>query len=105
MTSGSGGRERRALDRSSAAFTEFGGALVNAGGLVAAVNSAAPSAHGSWLAAYLVLVGGVSQVVLGVGHRALLAREPPWQATRAQLLLWNAGSVAVPAGVLSDAAS
>jgi hypothetical protein len=105
MTSGAGGRERTVLDRSSATFAGFGGGLVIAGGLAAAVNSAAPFAHGSWLAAYLVLVGGVSQVVLGLGHRALLVREPPWQATRAQLLLWNAGSVAVPAGVLSDAAS
>ena len=71
---------------------------------MAAVNSAAPFAHGSWLAAYLVLVAGVSQVLLGVGRLALLVREPPQRLTRAQLLLWNAGSVAVPAGVLGDAA-
>jgi hypothetical protein len=70
---------------------------------VAAVNSAAPFAHGSWLAAYLVLVAGVSQVLLGVGRRALLVRDPPRRLTRAQVLLWNAGSAAVPAGVLVDA--
>ena len=70
---------------------------------MAAVNSAAPFAHGSWLAAYLVLVAGVSQVLLGVGRRALLVREPPRRLIRAQVLLWNAGSVAVPAGVLGDA--
>lgn len=52
-------------------FIATGGTLVVAGGLVAAVNSAAPFAHGSWLAAYLVLVGGVAQIALGVGAAAL----------------------------------
>ena len=104
MTGDSGGMLRDVLDRSSAAFALLGGALVVAGGIVAAVNSAAPFAHGSWLAAYLVLVAGISQVLLGVGRLALLVREPPRRLIRAQLLLWNAGSVAVPAGVLGDAA-
>jgi hypothetical protein len=31
------------------------------------------STHGSWLAAYLVLVGGVAQLLLGVGSLALPA--------------------------------
>ena len=104
MTGDSGGGRRAVLDRSSAKFALLGGALVLAGGLVAAINSATPFAHGSWLAAYLVLVAGVSQVLLGVGRLALLVREPPRRLIRAQLLLWNAGSVAVPAGVLGDAA-
>ena len=104
MTGDSGGGRRVVLDRSSATFALLGGALVVAGGLVAAINSATPFAHGSWLAAYLVLVAGVSQVLLGVGRLALLVREPPRRLIRAQLLLWNAGSVAVPAGVLADAA-
>ena len=104
MTGDSGGGPRGVLDRSSATFALLGGALVITGGIVAAVNSAAPFAHGSWLAAYLVLVAGVSQVLLGVGRFALLVREPPPRLIRAQVLLWNAGSVAVPAGVLADAA-
>jgi hypothetical protein len=104
MTGDSGGMLRDVLGRSSATFALLGGALVVAGGIVAAVNSAAPFAHGSWLAAYLVLVAGISQVLLGVGRLALLVREPPRRLIRAQLLLWNAGSVAVPAGVLGDAA-
>lgn len=72
-----------------------------AGGLVAAVNSAAPFAHGSWLAAYLVLVGGVSQAALGVGQLWLRRPLPSSQVRRAQLLLWNAGGLIVPAGVLA----
>jgi hypothetical protein len=43
-------------------FLAFAGALIAAGGAGAAVNSAAPFGHGSWLAAYLVFVGGVSQI-------------------------------------------
>ena len=104
MTGDSGGMPRDALDRSSATFALLGGTLIVAGGLVAAVNSAAPFAHGSWLAAYLVLVAGTSQVLLGVGRRALLLREPPRRLTRAQLLIWNTGSAAVPGGVLGGAA-
>jgi hypothetical protein len=64
------------LDRSTSAFLASSGVLIVAGGAVAAVNSAAPFGHGSWLAAYLVLVGGVSQVVLGAGRLALRAPRP-----------------------------
>lgn len=67
------------------------------------MNSAAPFGHGSWLAAYLVLVGGVSQVVLGAGRLALRAPRATPALLRAQLVLWNLGSLAVPAGVLADA--
>jgi hypothetical protein len=85
------------------AFTAVAGAMIVAGGLVAAINSAAPFAHGSWLAAYLVLVGGVAQLLLGVG--CLVLPEPRLSARlrRAQLGLWNAGNAAVAGGVLSDA--
>jgi hypothetical protein len=90
------------LDRSTVMFLASASVLVVAGGAVAAVNSAASFGHGSWLAAYLVLVGGVSQGVLGAGRLALQA--PPLACARApaQLALWNVGSLAVPAGVLSD---
>jgi hypothetical protein len=91
------------LDPSTSAFLALSGVLIVAGGAVAAVNSAAPFAHGSWLAAYLVLVGGVSQVVLGAGRLALRAPRPTPARLRTQLVLWNLGSLAVPAGVLADA--
>src|SRR4051812_49961439 len=61
------------------AFVVLAVVMIVVGGLVAAVNSAAPFAHGSWLAAYLVLVGGFSQSVL-CGGRCLLSaprRKPP----------------------------
>lgn len=94
------GEHRASFDGRSATFAALGGALIVAGGLVAAVNSAAPFAHGSWLAAYLVLVGGVSQVVLGLGRLALPMPGPSVRLGLAQLILWNVGSLAVPAGVL-----
>jgi hypothetical protein len=46
-------------------FLCLGGTMVVAGGLVAAVDSAAPFAHGSWLAALLWNLGG-SAIPAGV---------------------------------------
>ena len=101
-SSDSRGREL-ILDRSTVMFLTSASVVIVAGGAVAAVNSAAPFGHGSWLAAFLVLVGGVSQGVLGAGRLALQA--PPLSRARppAQLALWNVGSLAVPGGVLWDA--
>jgi hypothetical protein len=85
------------------AFATVAGAMIVAGGLTAAINSAAPFAHGSWLAAYLVLVCGVAQLLLGVGCLALPAPRLSARLRRAQFGMWNFGNVAVVAGVLGDA--
>jgi hypothetical protein len=90
------------VDRSTARFLACAAVLIVAGGAVAAVDSAAPFGHGSWLAAYLVLVGGVSQIVLSTGQVALGTPRVTRAVSPAQLLLWNLGSLAVPAGVLAD---
>lgn len=84
------------------AFTAAAGAMIVVGGLVAAINSAAPFAHGSWLAAYLVLVGGVAQLLLGVGCLGLPAPRLSARLRRTQLGLWNVGNAAVAGGVLGD---
>ena len=78
--------------------------MIFVGGLVAAINSAAPFAHGSWLAAYLVLVGGVAQLLLGVGL-GLPAPRLSARLRRTQLGLWNVGNAAVAGGVLGDMVS
>lgn len=88
-------------DGESVAFGVLAGGSMVAGGLVAAVDSAVPFAHGSWLAAYLVLVGGVGQAVLGLGHHALPGAHPPAALRRAQLALFATGDLLVPAGVLA----
>ena len=95
MTPGAGARP----------FAVLAGTMVVAGGLTAAVNSAAPFEHGSWLAAYLVLVAGASQWALGVGSTALPAPRRSARLTRLELVLWNAGNGAVMAGVLVDAST
>lgn len=83
-------------------FAVIGGLAIVAGGLVAAVTSAAPSEHGAWAAAYLVLVVGVAQVGLGVGQ-ALLAPTPPTRRlVLVECLMWNGGSAAVLTGTVLD---
>jgi hypothetical protein len=89
------------LDRSTGAFLFAAGTFIVAGGIVAAVDSAAPFGHGAWLAAYLVLVGGVSQLLLGPGRLALGFPRPSRRVGRAQLVLWNLGGVVVPSGVVA----
>jgi hypothetical protein len=87
------------------AFATVAALMIVAGGLVAAVNSAAPFEHGSWLAAYLVLVGGVSQAVLCGGRLALPAPRRSVRLEYTQLGLWNAGTAAVAVGVFTDVAA
>ncbi|USQ76284.1 hypothetical protein [Ornithinimicrobium cryptoxanthini] len=76
---------------------------VIAGGLVAAVTGPLDLQHGSWAAAYLVLVVGVAQAVFGAGRAWLPAVET---APRPRLLLelsaWNVGSLAVLTGTVLD---
>jgi hypothetical protein len=79
----------------------LGMACVVAGGLVAAGTSVAPSEHGSWLAAYLVLVAGVAQVALVLGQAMLAPRPPSSRTVVTELIAWNAGSAAVAAGTLA----
>ncbi len=62
--------------RRSAPAAAVGAASVVVGGLVAAVTATAPSEHGAWLAAYLVLGCGVAQIALAAGQ-ALLATGSP----------------------------
>ncbi len=56
-----------------------------------------------WLALHLLLLGGVSQLVLGAGQFftcAFLATDPPpRRLIRAQLVCWNAGTILVAVGV------
>lgn len=75
--------------------------LIIAGGLISAFNSAAPFDRGSWLAAYLVLVGGVAQIGLTFG-RDLIGPPLTRMAALRLLVLWNFGSIVVPLGVLAD---
>lgn len=84
----------------AAPFAVIGGACVVAGGLVAAATASVPTEHGAWVAAYLVLVGGVAQLSLGAGQAYLAAHPPAPGLVAFEVVAWNAGSAAVIAGTL-----
>ena len=77
--------------------------LVGAG--AAAMASATdPFDHGVWLVAYLFLVGFLAQLLLGRGQAALLVGARALdQGVVLRVLLWNAGVILVPLGVLIEA--
>jgi len=94
---------RWSVDAIGATSLGAAGVLIIAGGLISAVNSAAPFAHGSWLAAYLVLVGGVAQALLGIGRAGVPATRASARRRRRELVLWNSATLVVALGVLVDA--
>ena len=73
------------------AFVAFAAAFLVAAGVIAVIHASCPMAHGWWLVAYLSLVGGVSQSLLGPGLIALVghgdARTSDLGTMRAELLL------------------
>lgn len=87
-------------------FALAGLTAVLAGGIVAAVIAApAPTRHGTWAAAYLVLVLGLSQLALGAGQALLAAAPPTPRHTLVTAALFNLANLGVIAGVLSDRVS
>src|SRR5690625_7381345 len=79
-------------------FRLLGLVWVLTGGLTAAVTGPLGLEHGSWSAAFQVLVGGVMQGVLGIAQAHLAARRLGRRALLAQLLTWNLGCLAVIGG-------
>lgn len=83
-------------------FVALGGAAIVAGGLVAAVTGPTDFDDGSWLAAYLVLVGGVALIALGVGQATFSGRPPSSSTVIGQLAAWVLSTAAVVAGTLAS---
>jgi hypothetical protein len=81
-------------------LTAIGVCSVVLGGLVAAVTGPLELARGSWLAAYLVLVGGVTQCAMGQARLWWPAVTPPRRGW-AQIGCWNMGNAAVIGGTLA----
>lgn len=75
----------------------IGAGAVVLGGLVAAVTGLFGWEHGSWVAAYLVLVVGVAQYAMG---RMRPAGPRPDRAGWVQVGAWNLGSLLVIGGTL-----
>ncbi|MGE4427186.1 MAG: hypothetical protein AB7G37_12105 [Solirubrobacteraceae bacterium] len=89
----------------------IGIACVVLGGLVAAITDPLDLSSGSWLAAYLVLVGGVAQYAMGQARstwyadaRRSRATVRPGREAWAQVATWNVGNGAVIVGTLTSAA-
>ena len=82
---------------SARALTALGALGVVAGGLVAAVTGPMDWTKGSWAAAYLVLVVGVAQYVMG---RFRAVDDGDDRAGWVQLAGWNLGSALVIGGTL-----
>jgi hypothetical protein len=81
-------------------FVLVGTASVIAGGLVAAVTRPFDLELGSWLAAFLVLVGGVAQIALGAGQAWLAGGLPSNRRLVGEVIAWNAGLAATITGSL-----
>lgn len=81
-------------------FRIFGTAWIIGGGLTAAMTGPLRLEHGSWAAAFAVLIAGVAQYAIGVAQSALVAGTPR-RVVVGELVAWNAGCVAVIAGTLA----
>lgn len=80
-----------------------GGVSIVAGGLAAAVTGPTGWEHGSWVAAFLVLVAGVAQVGLAAGQAELAAAPAAGSTAAGRCAAWNAGCLLVIAGTLLSA--
>lgn len=81
-------------------FVVVGTVHTIAGGLVAAVSRPTDFGRGPWLAAYLVLVGGVGQIGLGASQALLGGGVPSRDIVRVEVVSWNVGLLGVVTGTL-----
>lgn len=82
-------------------FLAVGAICIIAGGVVAAVARPTGFEMGSWLAAFLVLVGGVAQVALGVGQGWLAVIAPAPRTIYGELVVFNVGAALTVIGSLA----
>lgn len=93
------------LERRAAwAMVGLGAGCVVGGGLASAATAFAPTEHTAWAVAYLVLVGGVAQVGLGLAQILFSRPGGSGAVVAAETALWNVGNAAVLAGVLASTA-
>lgn len=94
------------LWRQRAAFKPFavaGMVAVLAGGaLAAAIAAPAPTRHGVWAVAYLVLVLGAGQLAIGAGQALLPAVPPSPREAALNATAFNLSGAAIVVGVVTD---
>lgn len=86
--------------KSSLPLLAAGGVSIVAGGLIAAVTGPTAWDHGSWVAAFLVLVAGVSQIGVAAGQAQLAPGSATAAFVAVECVLWNTGCMTVVAGTL-----
>ncbi len=82
-------------------FVVAGAVLILAGGFAAAIDGVTPSKHLSWASAYLVLVCGSAQIVLGGGQALIDSDRPRARLVVYQFSTFNLANAAVLVGTLS----
>ncbi|WP_417234277.1 hypothetical protein [Arthrobacter sp.] len=90
------------MNRTAIPFLVIGGLGILAGGFLSAISAAAPSYLAAWAVAYLVLVVGFAQLLLGIGQDQLAVRRPSGRLVAAEVLTFNLANVAVLAGSLTS---
>ncbi|HEX7325085.1 MAG TPA: hypothetical protein VF292_07005 [Rhodanobacteraceae bacterium] len=83
-------------------FAIVGTGAIVAGGAIAAAVAYHPTEHLIWMVAYLVLVVGVVQWVLGGGEAWLAGRVPGPRTVWGQWVLFNLGNAGVIGGTLDN---
>jgi hypothetical protein len=89
--------------RSSAPLLAAGGAAIIVGGLAAAVTGPTDWVHGSWVAAFLVLVGGVAQIGIAIAQVHLARAAPTEGFIAGESVLWNSSCLMIVTGTLLSA--
>ena len=89
------------MEFASAPFKVLGALAIIAAGLIAAAIAYHPTKPIVWMVAYLVLVVGIVQYVLGAAQASLSARELPPAMIWGQWVLLNLGHAGVIAGTLA----
>jgi putative Mn2+ efflux pump MntP len=88
------------VQRSAIPFLILGGVSVIVGGLLSAAAAPAPSYTASWAVAYIVLVAGVAQLVLGLGQARLAPHQPSARVVAVEAIAFNLAHVAVLLGTV-----
>ncbi|HET8656415.1 MAG TPA: hypothetical protein VFL93_12920 [Longimicrobiaceae bacterium] len=109
MTDHTRARQRADTWAAARAFTICAVIFLVAAAAIAVLRSFTPITRAWWLVAYLSLVGGISQLLLGPGLIGLAgqrgARLPARGARRAQLVTWNGGTLLVAVADLVPSAA
>ncbi|HEY5224384.1 MAG TPA: hypothetical protein VIJ18_15220 [Microbacteriaceae bacterium] len=88
------------MKRSMTPFVIIGGISIVLGGAISAVTALSPSYTASWAVAYVVLVAGVAQLVLGIGQARLATEQPSARVIAIEAVAFNLAHVAVVLGTV-----